>query len=294
MAVTLDPDLTRVPLRLTPLAEDPGNIRIGPTKSNGRTTVDYAKELDMSEENYLRDSDIYLMRYFGVMASGESKDALPTGLLSAREILTRLGDGKPALYRFTDHFEYRAAGAVDPRWNVVTGVWATVDAARGILQAPLDGGVENLIRFQGYPFYRASLPSLHVRVSWTDVTNAPVSRFGFRDAAGNEGFGVEWSKAASNFFRAYRLTGGAYTYAASTTVAVDSTFHDLRVELSGTVGAYVVTLKIAGVTAATVASGAVALAALSSLMTVGSGAAAAKKCNVDVASFGADFSQTDA
>lgn len=294
MADTLTPDLTRVPVRLTPEADDPGNIRIGPTKSNGRTTVDYVKELDMAEENYLRDACIYLMRYFGVMKSGESKDSLPTGLLAARDILTRLGDGKPGLYRFVDNFEYRAAGAVDPRWNVVSGTWVTVDAARGVLQAPLDSGVENLIRFQGYPLYRASLPSLHTLANWTDVVNAPVTRFGFRDAAGNEGFGVEWSKAASDFFRAYRLTGGAYTYAASAVVAVDSTYHDLRVELSGTVGAYVVTLKIANVTVATVASGAIGLAALSPLLTVGAGGAVAKKCNVDVVSLAADFSQADA
>lgn len=292
MTATLTPDLTHVPARNIPAATDLGNTGIGPEKINGRETVDWQRELDMPEENYLRDAVIYLMRYLGPLATGESKDALPTGILSARDTLARLGNGNPGLYRYVDHFEYRSGGAFDGRWSA-GGSWATVSGIRGIAQAPCDALSAQELKFQDPIFYRASLPCLNVRVKWDAVDTAPVVRLGFRSTDGNSGFGVEMYHTSSAYFRAYTLIGGSYTYTASTVEAVALSQHDVRVWITGAVGSQTVHALIDGTAVSAVATANLAKVAWSPLVYVGSGSDSGKLFTLDVAAIEADFSKAD-
>jgi hypothetical protein len=216
-----------------------------------------------------------------------------TDPLTILGMLQRLGQGDPTKYRYTEHFDFRAAGALDERWIVDTGSILSIDDVGTYIEAPLDGGVENLLRMVGYHFYRTSLPAIESRMIWTDAINSPVTRLGFRNAAGNGGWGVEWNHAADTHFRVYSLIGGAYAYAASTVLGADLTWHKVRVWLTGTAGVQTVNANIDG-TVVTLGAQAIAQSPWSPLLTVGSGGPAGKKFRADYAVLEADFSIADA
>jgi hypothetical protein len=279
-------DLTQIPTRTIVTSSPTTNVGLGPTKVNRVPMRDPYGYEDAEEANYLRDQVIDLREKVGV--DGDSyTDASIQGQLRT------LGGSTPGIYRFRDDFEYRAAGAFDPRWTVATGAWATQNAARGGAYAPMDGGVEQFLRFVGYTFYRAALPWMKLRLYWGVINaTAPVVQVGFVDAAGTGGWGVEFHKGTSDYFRVYHMIGGATTYTVTPEAPVAETWIDLEVALTGTPGAQVVSAEIDG-TASSAAAAAIAQTNWTPKIVVGSGAEAGKKFTVGTCWLGADFREAD-
>ncbi len=219
----------------------------------------------------------------------DGSTAIGSSTGTVQGILRRLGWADPRHYRHLQHWEYQAAGAIDPRWLAATGSWLTVNGQQTYVEAPLDGGVENLLRMNGYHLYRAALPVVEARVRWTDCPNSPVTRIGVRDSGGTDGWGVEWFSGSSAFWRVYTLIGGAYVYVAFATTPATDVWSTVRVYLTGTPGAQTVVAEIDGVSTVSAVS-AIANKDWSPLITVGSGAAAGKKFHVDYTAVEADFS----
>jgi hypothetical protein len=299
-APTYTPDLTQVPTRTIPQPMPDGNIGIGPTKVNRVETSDFAGELDAAEENYLRDMAQYLMRYVGPLGDSESKDALPASTLSLRSAILRLGNANPSLYRWHDHFEMRndaiLTDGLDPRWLISSGAWTPGAGLCGIVQCSQNTGTPNILRFHAYEFERVHQPLIEAIFSWDEIdADTPVVRVGYVDATGNTGFGVEFNKGASNFFRAYVLNGGAYTYTATTVAPDNGTLNRIRVGTVGVGGSQSIQATVAKAadwdTAASVvvASPSLASANLTPVVNHGSGSHVGKVFDLDYIGLEADF-----
>lgn len=259
---------------------------LGPVKTDPGWAVDILRQLRLVPEwETAADWIVEIATELGILSN--------PAVGSIQEILNRLGRGDPRYQRELDHFLYRNAGTLDTTWNLVSGTWDLVNERGGVIRAPQDSGAECLLRAHGYDLFRAGLPRVLTCVVFSDIQAlSPVWRCGAVDAAGQEGFGVEFLKSASDYFRAWTMTGGARSYAVTDVAPVASTHYHISIRLAGTPGFQTTILAINGVDKATETT-AIGHANMARYTSLGSGAIAGKYVYVDWLGMEQDTGQTD-
>ena len=259
------------PLTVLPTRTD---ASLGPPKTDPGWAVDIARQLRLVPEwETAADWIVELAAEMGIISS--------PAVGSVQEILDRLGRGDPRYQRHLDHFLYRNAAALDNIWNLVSGTWALIDAAGGIIRAPQNSGVECFLRTHGYDLYRAALPRVLCSVMYDAIDAlSPVWRCGAISATAQEGFGIEYLKSASDFFRAWSMTGGVRSYAVTDVAPVVGTRYSISIRLTNIPVATKTMLAIDGVDKA-IETTSIGQAAMGRYTSLGAAAVAGKFVYMD-------------